>query len=155
MRSFQRFVGIPLLAVALGAACGEIASLNADLTPEILSGDWEATTVQITNLANPAETIDLLALGGELSFRFTLDGDATQFLTLPGEEEPEVSTATYEIDSPYLIFVDESEQVQTYAYELQSTQTGNSLTLATNDLVFDFDGDGTPDPALFAVVMIR
>jgi len=74
----------------------------------------------------------------------------------PARRSPkEVSTATYEIDSPYLIFVDESEQVQTYAYELQSTQTGNSLTLATNDLVFDFDGDGTPDPALFAVVMIR
>lgn len=155
MRSYTRLAVLPVLLLGLTSACGDVASLNADLTPAILSGDWEATTVQITNLANPAETIDLLEQGGELAFRFTLDGGATQFLTLPGEEEPIVSEATYEIDSPYLIFVDESEEAQIFAYELQSTQTGNSLTLATNDLLFDFDGDGSAEPALFAVVMIR
>jgi len=153
MRSLQRIAVLPIAAL-LTSACGNVADIEADLTPEILSGDWEATTVQITNLANPAQTLDLLAEGGELSFRFTLDGNATQFLTLPGEEEPEVSEATYEIDSPYLIFLADGE-AQIYAYELQSTQTGNSLTLATNDLLFDFDGDGVPDPALFAVVIIR
>lgn len=159
MRSVRRIAALPIAALPivalLTAACGNVADIEADLTPEILSGDWEATTVQITNLANPAQTLDLLEQGGELSFRFTLDGNATQFLTLPGEEEPEVSEATYEIDSPYLIFVDETEEPQIFAYELQSTQTGNSLTLATNDLLFDFDGDGTPEPALFAVVIIR
>ena len=143
------------LAVVLVAACGDVTDLEEDLTPAILSGDWEATTLVITNLANPAESLDLLAEGGELAFRFTIDGDATQFLTLPGEDEPLVSTATYEIDSPFLVFTDENDGVQAYAYELQSTQTGNSLTLASTDLVFDFDGDGTADPAFFAVVMIR
>lgn len=151
---FKSFNVLPVLLLTAAAACGNVADIEGDLTPEILSGDWEATTVQITNLANPAQTIDLLEQGGELAFRFTLDGNATQFLTLPGEEEPQVSEATYEIDSPYLIFL-VGDETQVFAYELQSTQTGNSLTLATNDLEYDFDGDGSAEPALFAVVMIR
>lgn len=143
------------LAVVLAPACGDVTDIEAELTPAILSGDWEATTVVITNLSNPAQSIDLLAQGGELAFRFTIDGDATQFLTLPDEEDPAVSTATYEIDSPFLVFIDENDEAQVYAYELQSTQTGNSLTLASTDVEFDFDGDGTAEPAFFSVVMIR
>lgn len=147
-------VAAALICVVALTACGDVTDIEAELTPAILSGDWEATTLVVTNLANPAESYDLLAQGGELAFRFTIDGDATQFLTLPGEEEPVVSTATYEIDPPFLLFTADGD-LQAYAYELQSTQTGNSLTLASTDLVFDFDGDGTAEPAFFAVVMIR
>lgn len=154
MGSHARSLGGLVLAVAALAACGDVTELEEELTPEILSGDWEATTVVITSLLNPAVSFDLLEEGGELAFRFTIDGSATQFLTPPGAEEPEVSTATYEIDAPFLLFFAD-EEVQEYAYELQSTQTGNSLTLATTDLVFDFNGDGTGEPAFFAVVMIR
>lgn len=141
-----------LLLVA-PAACGDITSIEAELTPEVLAGDWEATTLNITNLANPSESLDLLAEGGALTLRFTLDGRATQFLTTP-EGETLVSEGTYEIDPPFLLLGDDSG-VDAYAYELQSSQTGNSLTIATSDLVFDFQGDGEPDPALFAGVLIR
>ena len=153
MGSLKRVAAPLILALAVTAACGDVTAIEGDLTPAVLSGDWEATTVRVTNLVNPAQSIDFLEAGGELAFRFTLDGNATQFLTLPGGEE-EVSAATYVIDSPFLLFFAD-DSVQAFAYELQTTQTGNSLTLATSALEFDFDGDGTAEPALFAVIMIR
>jgi hypothetical protein len=158
-RTRIRFLSPLLLLGALAtAACGDITEIEAELTPEILSGDWEVTTAVITSILNTNRSIDLLEEGGEMAFRFTLDGDASIFLT-PPDGETQVDTGTYEIVGDYLYFYDvedvDREDPDVLAYELQSTQTGNSLTLATTDLAWDFDGDGTADPAFFAIVMIR
>ena len=161
MRALTR-VRLPRSLALLGAlaavACGDITEIEEELTPAILSGDWEVTTAVITSILNTNRSIDLLEEGGEMAFRFTLAGDATIFLT-PPEGETQVDTGTYEIVGEFLYFYDvedvDRENPDILAYELQSTQTGNSLTLATTDLAWDFDGDGTADPAFFAIVMIR
>jgi len=146
------------MGILATAACGDITEIEAELTPAILSGDWEVTTAVITSIVNTNQSIDLLEEGGEMVFRFTIDGDAAIFIT-PPEGETETSTGTYEIVGDYLYFYDvedvDKEDPDVLAYELQSTQTGNSLTIATTDLTWDFNGDGTPDPAFFAIVMIR
>jgi hypothetical protein len=147
-----------LAGVLAVAGCADITQVEAELTPAILSGDWEVTTAQITSILNTNRTFDLLAEGGELEFRFTIAGDASIFVT-PPDGETVVDTGTYEIVGDYLYFYDEAdvdrESPDIFAYELQSTQTGNSLTLATTDLTWDFEGDGTADSAFFAIVMIR
>jgi hypothetical protein len=154
MRARARFA-VPLLPALLAlGACGSVTDIEADLTPEILTGDWEATTFQVTSVLNPAKTLDILAQGYELEFRFTLDGRAIQFFTDP-DGQTVVDSATYEIDEPYLLFTTPDSAVQAFAYELQSTQVGNSLTLATADFEWDFDGQGSPEPALVAAIMIR
>lgn len=158
-RTRIRFLTPLLLLGALSTAgCGDITQIEAELTPAILSGDWEVTTAVITSILNTNQSIDLLEEGGEMVFRFTIDGDAAIFIT-PPEGETETSTGTYEIVGDYLYFYDvedvDKEDPDVLAYELQSTQTGNSLTIATTDLTWDFNGDGTPDPAFFAIVMIR
>lgn len=148
-------LGLALLLAAAVGACGDVTAIEAEITPEILSGDWEATNVTITNISNPSQVVDLLAEGGALEFRFTLDQDVTIFVT-PPEGETIVDTGTYDYDESFLYFIDpETEEVEAWAYDLQVTQVANSLTLATADAAFDFQGDGTPEPALFAVVMIR
>lgn len=154
MRARTWFAVSLLPALVAVAACGSITDIEADLTPEVLSGTWEATTLQVTNILNPAQSIEVLSLGYELEFRFTIDGHATQFFTTP-EGQTLVDSATYKIEEPFLVFTLPDSTVQSYAYELQSTQTGNSLTLATGDFAFDFDGNGTAEPALFAAIMIR
>jgi len=147
-----------LLATLAAFGCGDITQIEAELTPEILSGDWEVTAAVITSILNTNRSIDLLEEGGEMAFRFTIGGDATIFIT-PPEGETVVDSGTYEIVGDYLYFYDLEDVDRTdpdiLAYELQSTQVGNSLTIATADLAWDFDGDGTADPALFAIVMIR
>ncbi len=158
-RTRVRFAVLPSLLVALASAgCGDITEIEAELTPEILSGDWEVTTAVITSILNTNQSLDLLGEGGEMEFRFTIDGDATIFIT-PPDGETVADTGTYEIVGEYLYFYDVEDVDRTdpdiLAYELQSTQTGNSLTIATADLQWDFNGDGIADPAFFAIVMIR
>ncbi len=147
-----------LLGPLSTAGCGDITQIEAELTPAILSGDWEVTTAVITSILNTNQSLDLLEEGGEMAFRFTIDGDAAIFIT-PPDDETQVDTGTYEIVGDYIFFYDvedvDKEDPDALAYELQSTQTGNSLTLATTDIAWDFNGDGTPVPAFFAIVMIR
>ena len=147
-----------VVGILATAGCGDITQIKSELTPEILSGDWEVTTAVITSTLNTNQSIDLLEEGGEMAFRFTIDGEAAIFIT-PPDGETQVDTGTYEIVGDYIFFYDvedvDKEDPDVLAYELQSTQTGNSLTLATTDIAWDFNGDGTPDPAIFAIVMIR
>ena len=142
-----------LLSAVATAGCGDITDLEADLTREILSGDWEATNVTITNIANPSQVVDLLEEGGAVEFRFNLAGDAIVFIE-PPEGETVVLEGTYEFDESF-IYLDFDGEITALAYDLQETQVANSLTMATTDFEYDFDGDGTPVPALFAFVIIR
>lgn len=141
-----------LLAAGVGA-CGDIADIEADLTREILSGDWEATDAKITNIANPSQVVDLLAEGGALEFRFDLTGDVIVFIE-PPEGETVILEGTYDFDESF-IYLDFDGEIAALAYDVQETQVANSLTIATADFEYDFQGDGTPEPALFAIVMIR
>lgn len=142
-----------LLSAVATAGCGDITDLEADLTREILSGDWEATNVTITNIANPSQVVDLLEEGGAVEFRFNLAGDAIVFIEPPGGETV-VLEGTYEFDESF-IYLDFDGEITALAYDLQETQVANSLTMATTDFEYDFAGDGTPEPALFAFVIIR
>ena len=74
----------------------------------------------------------------------------------PGIED-DVETGTYEIQGEFILVEPDDAPGDTihFAYQFQETKTVLSLTLATDDLDFDFAGDGSEEPAILFAVVIR
>ncbi|UCG75814.1 MAG: hypothetical protein JSV95_00315 [Gemmatimonadota bacterium] len=154
---FKRLVAvIPLAAVALLPGCGDISEFIKPITPAEISGEWRATDFVVTNPSDPTQSFDALAEGFSLFLRFSIDGDFQSIIQYPGVPDA-VDTGTYEIVDDFILVVPDVPPPDTvhFAYEFQTSKTAFSLTLLSDDWTFDFDGDGTEEPALLFTIVIR
>ena len=156
--TWGRLLGAGSLA-AIGlflAGCGDISEFIKPITPAEISGEWHATNAVITNADDPTVSFSPLAAGGSLFLRFSIDGDFQSIIQVP-EMEDDVETGTYEIVDDFILVepTDAPGDTIHLAYEFQTSKTAFSLTLISDDLDYDFDGDGTAEPALLFTIVIR
>ncbi|MDH4043700.1 MAG: lipocalin family protein [Gemmatimonadota bacterium] len=139
LRSFVR--PLALLGIVGAVACSD------SLAPTDIAGTWNATSFVFTSVADPTESVDVLDFGVTLSMTFEAGGAVTLRITEGGSTETE--TGTYTIDgSTFSITTSGDTSTGTIS------KSGNTLTLRIDTGVeYDFDDDGTDDPARAVVTL--
>ena len=143
----KRAIGILLLAAA-ASACSDSTGLEAN----DLAGTWGATVWELTNPAVADQSVDVLAAGGSLTIMFNSDSTFTSTILDPGETIPDVDTGTYEVVGSVLTIAESGSGSPT---PFQAVRDGNTLTLTSSDGDYDWDDNGTDDPANERIVLSR
>jgi hypothetical protein len=108
-----------------------------------LAGVWLATQYVMTNPADTLQSVDLIAEGEWVSIMIKADGGFTyteyESGLPPGTDSGQV---TVEGDTLWVAIAGEPE-----LYLLRYELSGDLLTLRTDQAEWDFDDDGTPEPA--------
>lgn len=128
-------------------ACSESTGVSVD----DLAGTWSATQFLFTNPANAAQTYDMIAAGGSLSLTVQPNGDYSATMTVPGNA-PEAFTGTISVEGDILTLAESGHGSPT---PYNASRSGNTLTLTTDDELFDFDEDGTEELASLRLVLVR
>lgn len=139
----RRTLGVMLVPAAV--ACTDPTEV-ADLV-----GTWNATVVEFTNLANTAEKYELIGDGGSLTIVVEANEDYTLSILFPGEPV-DVQEGTIAVVGDVLTL---SESGQGSPLDFIFDLSGNTLTMTTNDVDFDFDDQGGDEPASLRMVLHR
>jgi hypothetical protein len=138
MRYLNLASAITILALGLGA-CSDSTS------PEELAGTYDVTVFEFTNPDSTAEKVDLVDEGAVIEITISAAGAFT--IDVDGDTE----TGTITIDGN-----DVTITVGGDAATGTIDQNGDTVTITLDTGVeFDFDGDGTDDPATLRIVMTR
>ena len=114
---------------------------NKELEP--LVGTWRATTLLLTNSANPDVSIDLVEAGATFTISILATGQYSATLAAFGQTNTEIGTV--EVSGNQVTITPTSPEgpplVATFAFE------GRTLVL-DGASEYDFNQDGTPETAL-------
>lgn len=145
--SRMRSLTAALLATAL-VACGDDGTGPG---PETFAGNWTATRLEFVSTVNPAQRIEVIALGATFSLLLRSNGTWDATLTFPGEPDEDLSgTWTSTVDVFTMVETGGSNTMQ-FDYLL----AGNTLTLTGADGEFDLNDDGVDDPVLINITLTR
>ena len=122
------------------AACSD----STGITVEDLVGTWEATEIVFTNSANPSETVDGIDLGVSLTVTINSAGTVTTVFD-DGQGGTDTDSGTLSVDGSTLTIGSDT---------FEAERSGDVLTL-TGDVEFDFDEDGSDDPASVLIRLER
>lgn len=133
------FVSLALLV----AACGGDDILEPDPALAPFLGDWDGTSLVLTSVANPDVHPDLIELGATFALNVQPSGQYTAILLFAGQSQTEIgqlevsgSTLTLRRDFP-----SSSTSTATYSFP------NSDRLVLDGDSEFDFNLDGTPEPA--------
>lgn len=119
-----------------------------------LAGTWNATSFTFTPAAG-GTAFDLIGQGGSLVLGIQANGDITIAQTEPGGA-PEVLNGTMLFDPTDVNFILLQIDGETGTDRLRITLTGTTaMTLFEADSEFDFDDNGTDDPATLEIVLVK
>ena len=113
-------------------------------------GDWAATELVLTSVANPEISPDLTALGAVFKMNVQPSGQYTAILIYAQQASTEIGTLRVSGNTLTLNRDFPSRAVTSGTY----TMSGNVLTLDGNT-EFDFNLDGTPDVALVHFRLVK
>lgn len=133
------------LAAAFTLSCGDATGIDiADLV-----GTWNASKLEFTSAANATLKADVVGLGGSLSITFASNGSFTLTEREPGELA-NTRTGTFLLKGDTLTI---SESGQGSPTDFRTSLSGSTLTLTNDDDEYDFNNDGTEEPARLIVVL--
>ncbi|MEP7325863.1 MAG: lipocalin family protein [Gemmatimonadota bacterium] len=114
-----------------------------------LVGDYTATKLVFVSVANPSDQFDAIQAGITFDLNIASGGDYSITVHSPGDPD-DVTTGTVILNGDK-ITLDSSDPISgTF------TLNGNKLTIhITTGAEYDFDGDGTDDPATVDVIFQR
>ena len=140
--------GVGLLALAwvlvLAAACGSSDEiLKPDPLVSPLVGDWSATAMVVTSVANPEIHPDLIALGAKFTLNVQPSGQYTAILIYAEQASTEIGILSVSGNVVTMTRSFPNQETSTAVFSV----TGNKLTL-DGDTKFDFNLDGTSEDAL-------
>lgn len=149
----KRLDCIALVAALLISSCGDTTAPP----PESLVGTWNATSVELVSVANPAVQVDLVAdRGATVTLVLAEDNDFTLTVTYAGEEPGGPWGTSSEVIGTWSstdILTLQTSPTSQWQFEIQLI--GDALTLTEADTSFDFDGDGTPEDAKLGLDLTR
>ena len=143
----ERLLALVPLIAALAAGCGDSTGVEVN----DLAGTWVATVHVFTSVADPTQTVDIIAAGGSYSLTIRADSTFTSSFLEPGEAM-ETRTGTVTVVAATLT-VAESGQGSPTAFT--AVRDGNAMTLTTGDEDYDFDGDQVDDAATLRIELTR
>jgi len=127
------WLAIPILA-GLAGGCGD----STGVTEADLVGTWNATAFKFSDFGDPVMDFDVIGMGGSVEMAINANGTFTLTVTIPGPG-PQVTDGTWVLQGDdVVIFTGTGE---TDGMETTVALSGTTLTVYSDDLVFDF-GDG-------------
>lgn len=130
------------MSVLLATACGD----STGVTVEDLVGSWEAALYRYTDNATATQQVDLIATQGA-SFTMTVAASGTvSTLFDDGQGGTSSDSGTLSADGTTLTIAGD-------AYEAQ--RSGDVLTLTDATSAYDFDDNGSDEPATLVIRLER
>ncbi len=143
----KRFLKSVVPVAVIWIACGDPTSVE----PGAIAGTWNSLTYGFVNAADPTETVELVSQGASLTVTFTSDGDFTwDFRDVDGQVEARSGTFSVDLDLSILT-LSESGQEDPFL----AVRKDDSMSLRTGNREFDFDEDGTGEPAELRIFLTR
>lgn len=140
--------GAMLLALLVAGCGGEAVGPDVALAP--LVGDWDATRLVLTSVANPQVKPDLVALGAAFRLNVQPSGLYTAILLYAEQSSTEIGTLS--VSGTTLTMRRDFPSRSTSAAVF--TISGSRMTM-DGDSKFDFNLDGTSEPALAHFELVR
>jgi len=147
---------ISLVVLLLISSCG---GGDVGPPPETLIGTWNANSVELVSMANPAVQVDVVRdLGATVTLILEANDDFTLTVTYT-EQEPGGSWlwgANSEVKGTWSstdVLTLQTSPTGNFQFEIDLN--GDSLILTEADSSFDFDGNGTPDDADLSLDLTR
>lgn len=151
----RRFRGVSLTLLLILGACGSSSPSDVavpDPAVEPFVGDWDATEFVVTSVADDSVTFDLIAATGVFSLNVQPSGAYTATLFIPDEmAQAAVENGTLTVIGDAVRLSPNQGAGATSAYEF----TGPDLLILDGPTEFDFNFDGTFDPATLHVALER
>ena len=150
---FSTRIGSRLLIVmgvlTVGAIGCQGDPTGPDFNPDFMVGNWLAESLVMTSVANPDVVADLTALGAVFTLSVQPSGRYTAILEGFGQSSSESGKLT--VDGAFVVLMPEAPP----GPESQAfwERVGDSVILE-GDSDFDFNLDGTTEPAMLRQVLI-
>jgi hypothetical protein len=164
-QGFSRLLPVFVLVGVMLAGCGDDDKTTESDLIEIsdFEGEWVITQYKATSFDDPPIVLELISLGGAMTFEADEDGDFTGRTFVPaavaGTENPVEITAqgAIEIVTQDTLLVTFTPAWPPFLTEMRGEFeiTGNTVTLYDPNGEFDFDGDMQMDPAIFEGIMVK
>jgi hypothetical protein len=155
------------VAAALFASCGgsdSPSAIDGTVTAADLAGVWEASQFRMTSKENSLLQFDMIQLGGAMNFAIQPQGSFTGTVFIPAAISADqtgytvplsgVMRITNEAANLRIDFVPEIPPLFT-AMEPSLELIDNTLTITDGTVSFDFDRNGSDEPADFQAVFTR
>ena len=141
---------IVALALTLGA-CGDDSGTSVDAAVAPFVGDWEAQALVITSIANPEVAPDLVELGATFTLNVQPSGQYTGILIYLGQAQTEIGTISVSGSTLTLQRTFPSAETTPGTFQF----LGDDRFTLDGDTEFDFNLDGSPEPASAHFDMVR
>ena len=125
----------------IAAACGD----STGITVEDLAGDWEATQFRFTNNSNSSEVVDLITGGATLDVIVAASGTVTSVFD-DGQGGSSSDSGTFSASGTTLTIAGDT---------FEAERSGDVLILTDENNEYDFDNDGSDDPATLQIRLER
>ncbi len=131
--------------------CGSRAECRAggpsNVTLANLVGSWIGDEFEFTNQENPAESVDLVAIGAVVTLTVAGNGRYTIGAAAPFGSGADFIKGAMLVEEGVLLVTDDESPGETAAFSVQLS--GGMLTIFTDEVDYDFDAppDGITEPA--------
>jgi len=147
-------------SAALGALCGLALVQSACITStdigtvDELAGRWVASNAIYSELADPTNRFDLIAEGFEVTMQIEENGEWA--LLLVRQELVGLQVGTMTVDGKLLLITTQgADSAVTEAGRVYLEGDQAAIQILGEDQEWDFDGDGTAEPAKLNLIMDR
>ena len=145
----SRFAALAAFAgLAVSLACGDSGNgPNRDQ----FAGTWDATKLEFTNVANTSQKVDVIAAGAPFVIVLESNGTYQATIVIPGQPADN-TTGTWSVSSQVFTL---RETGVSFDLQFSWSLSGNTITISGADTEFDFNDDGTDEPAKVSAVLVR
>lgn len=152
-----------LLACFMLVGCGDDDDGSPKpkvITLADLEGTWVATKYEVTSKDAPAMSLDLVTIGGAFSWDADGEGNFTGEVVIPealGGPQTLPFAGNFELISQDSLAVNFNPEIPPLltSSRVGFTLVGNTATITDDNGTFDFDMDGTEEPATFEGILVR
>lgn len=152
MRSIRKLSGaVALMLAATIAGCGD-EETTGPAGSALLQDSWVATVWRYTNQANTSQQVELVATGVTVTLTIATSSYNILF-TMPGQPNQSIS-GTYTVSGNNFIITETgSSTPESIPFTFSNGNNTLSMTSANSD--WDFDNDGTDEPATLTMLFTR
>lgn len=141
-----------LLAASLAilAAC-DIGTGPEPPTSGNVTRAWTATRCTYRSVADPAVEVELIGVGWEIGLFINDNGQFFYVVTPPGGTEQN-TPGTWDIAGSHLILAPTGSGA---TWDFRASVDEDRMSLRGAAVTYDFDADGTPDPATWNLTLVN